>query len=115
MITWGGSVLNILAGSWSPSRSSPVVNEVQLLPNPASPTAVASVLQQGGRMRHKARGTVKLVSMAAYNALLSDLEGGTVRTLADGDTINASFIITDLGDPKIILSIITADVTFTEA
>lgn len=114
-ITWGGAALNVAAGTWSPSQGSPVINEIQLLPDPAAPTAVCSVLQQAGRARHKVRATVRFANVAAYNTLLGDMEAATSRTLADGDTVNGSYIIADLGDPKIVLTLITAAVTFVEA
>lgn len=115
MITWGGTILNVAAGTWSPSQGAPVINEIPLLPDPANPSAVCSVLQQTGRARHKVRATVRLSSVTSYNALLSDMEAATSRILSDGDTVNGTFAILDLGDPKVVLTLITAIVTFVEA
>jgi hypothetical protein len=115
-ITWGGSALTVLAGTWSPSQGAPVMTEIQLLPNASTPTTVATVLQQAGRKRRKVKATLKLANMTAYNSLLSDMESGTSRTLADGDTVNASYVITDLGDAKALpLSFVTATIEFMEA
>lgn len=115
MITWGSTTLSIAAGTWSPSRLKSSIEEIQLLPDPAAPTAVCTVLQQNGRLRKRIKGKLILTSMTAYNTLQADEIAGTSRTLADGYTVNASYIIEDLGDPADnSAGTIFADVTFVE-
>jgi len=57
-----------------------------------------------------------LTSMTNYNTLSNDMIAGTSRTLADGDTVNASYIIYDIGDAKPNNGgLIFADIVFIEA
>ena len=67
MITWGGSILSVVWGTWQPSQSQTQLVETQLLPDPADPGAVCSVLQQQGRQRLRVTATLILYSQSAYN------------------------------------------------
>ena len=114
-ITWGSTTLSVQIGTWSPSQGSTPFSEIELIPDPANLDAVCTVLQQSGRKRRRVSGNIILTSMTNYNTLLDDMDDGTALTLADGDTVNATYYIESLGSPTIHFSgHITADITFVE-
>ena len=97
MITWGGTILSVVWGTWQPCQSQTQMVETLLLPDPADPSAVCSVLQQQGRQRLRVTATLILYSQSAYNTLLSDMVNCTSRILYGGSTVNASYMIEALG------------------
>jgi len=98
-LTWGGTPLKIVFGSFKPNISSPQLVEVALLPTAGNLSFVTSVLQQRGRARKRAKGQVYVTSIDDYNALLSDYQNGTGRTLAGLGVTSATYYIESLGDP----------------
>lgn len=99
-ITWGSTTIKVQVGTWKPGILPAVFQEIQLIPDATNLTVVASVLQQGGRPRRRATGRVYVSSMTAYEALVTSYLTGTAQTLADGDSVNASYMIESIGEPE---------------
>ena len=114
-IKWGDTVLSVSIGTWSPLQATPVLSEVELLPNPDDLNSVCTVLQQRGRKRSRAAGNLILSSMSEYVTLRDDMLNGMSRTLTDGDTLTGAYYIESLGNPVIHFDgHITVDIIFVE-
>ena len=114
-ITWGTTSLKVLVGSWRPSVHSEQLTEVALIPDAHSFSAVCSVLQQGGTLRKRVKGKLYVSSMTDYQAFVTAKLTGTAATLADSDTLNASYMIESLGEPDYKQdNVIFFDITFVE-
>ena len=79
MATWGETELRIDNTTYRPPEADVRINEIEILPDPATPFVPASVLQQGGtgRKRTSFEGYVK--TLAEYEALQTDKLSGTER------------------------------------
>ena len=114
-IKWGDTVLSVSIGTWSPLQATPVLSEVELLPNPDDLNSVCTVLQQGAKKRSRAAGNLILEGMSEYVTLRNDMLNGMPRILTDGDTLTGTYYIESLGNPVIHFDgYITVDIIFVE-
>ncbi len=113
--TWNGTALQVLHGSWRPGIPSNHINEIALIPDAADLSAQASVIQQGGRLRKRVKAKLYVTGMTAYNNFVNYYLAGTSGTLADGDTLNGSYMIESMGEPEYINdSAVFFDIVFVE-
>ncbi|MGE5390910.1 MAG: hypothetical protein ACM3PE_07585 [Deltaproteobacteria bacterium] len=113
--TWNGTTLQVLHGSWRPGIPSTHINEIALIPDALDLSAKASVVQQGGRLRQRVKAKLYVTSMTAYNGFLNSYLAGTSGTLADGDTLNGSYMIESMGEPEYINDVVVFfDIVFVE-
>lgn len=114
-ITWNNITLKVLVGTFRPGIPSASVNEIPLIPDAADLDAVATVLQQGSTGRKRVSGKLYLSSMTDYNTLVTAWLAGTTGTLADDDTLNATYMIESLGEPEYQqINVIFANIVFVE-
>lgn len=96
-MSWTGQ--KILIGSYSPGAIPGVITEVDLLPVAGDLTTIATVLQQKGCSRRRVKGKIYVVSVAAYEAYVTDYLAGTTGSL---DDVTGTFAIEDIGEPNYV-------------
>ena len=94
--TWGSTALSVVKGSYVPPRSEAVITETPLLPDPAALSAITTVIQQGGRNRHKTTLGLVVYTYAEYQAFLTDWYAGTTRTFTGADGYSDTMMIADV-------------------
>ena len=102
MATWGATTINIEIGSYRPPTAAASVIENQLLAG-ADLSAVASVIQQGGRLRKRISLRSKC-SWAGYQTLYNDHVAGTARNFTGSEAGAAalSCYIESLSPPTLL-------------
>ena len=93
MATWGATTINIIQDTYRPPAASAGIAEIELLPDPADPGAVATVLQQGPRTRRMVSWSGWVENQAALQALLDDYYAAEVRTFTGHDSVSFDAII----------------------
>lgn len=93
MATWGATTVNITPGTYEPPTARVRTNEIAILPDPADLSAVASILQSGGRDRKRVRFQGHVTTLAAYNSFETDKLAATERTFTGPDAETLTGII----------------------
>lgn len=93
---WGNTEIYIIPDTYSPPWQEAPVNEIPLLPDPANPSAICTVLQQGGTKRPIVSFSTYVKEYSVYQGFLSDQVNGAVRTFIGPDGYSASMIIFSL-------------------
>lgn len=96
MSTWGSTTLYITPGTYQPPTAAVRVNEIRILPDPASLSTEASILQSGGRDRKRARWQGYVTSYTNFNTLEGDKLAATERTFTGPDAETLTGIIESL-------------------
>lgn len=96
---WGTTELNIIKDSYVPPFAKTKINVIEILPG-ADNTALASVLQQGGRGRYQAQFSGFVRNYEEYQALLNDHINMTERTFEGADGFSLTMIISDFQPGK---------------
>jgi hypothetical protein len=112
---WGSTTINCYRGTYRPPFCKVNINEINILPNPATPDTPATVLQSGGRNRKRVQWEGFTTSLDDYNDLQADYIAGTQRTFTgpEGETLTA--IIEDLSEPEYIGGFVNYSITLVEA
>ena len=89
MATWGATTVNILREKYWPPTAEIRLNEIAILPDPASLSTAASILQQGGTKRKRVSWEGYVTALADYNTLEADKVSGESRlfTGPSGETL----------------------------
>lgn len=116
-ITWNSITLKVLVeAEWNPSIPNGGVTESALLPLSTDLDATASVIQGKPTQRDRAAGKLYVATMAEYTTLKGHYKSQTTGTLADGDGLSGTYMISNLGPANYIqANCIKFDIEFVEA
>lgn len=95
--TWGSLSLNIYEETYRMASASATYVEIPLIPSAADPTAVGTIVQQGGRSRKQMSFRGAVTSISDYTALLTDHLAGTAKTVTGLDNVGMNAFIYYLG------------------
>ena len=114
-MTWGSTDITCYVHTYRPPVAGSGIVELQLLPNPADPDAVCSILQQTGRTRKRAYWEGYVRDIADYESLLADHLNAMTRTFVGPDGTSLSCIIESIEVTFIQDDLINYSITLVEA